>query len=241
MKTITKLVALSTVSLACVVAACGGDDEGTTGTQTGATTGGGGTGGTNTGTTGGGGTGGGGGDPAPPTLGTQIDRMGRAAVATATYDRFLVDQATHDASVDTWNQDASPANWATYTTNVATQIGILDGLEGTCGNQLIYGNPLANPATDCPGDGNEVCYGLLGTVLSNDWIILKPNGADGSGYLGVESDFVAGSGDSRGGRMPADDVIATSYTILAGVDFDDGVTAPAQSQVELFPYLAAPN
>lgn len=255
MNSMTKLVALSTISLACVVAACGDDEETTTGTQTGATTGGGGTGGTSTGTDGGGGAGaqggGGGGNPPVPTLGTQIDRMGRPAVATATYERF-VDGDTHDAAVDTWNQDDAQGTWAgSYTANIAGQLAVLDALDGACENQLIYANPLATPPPTCPAAGNEDCYGLFATVLSNDWITIKLSGADAPLYLGVEADFTGLlANDTRGGRLPEHDVIDVSYSLLSGAFdpndaaiflFGDGVDAPAQAQVELFPYLAAPN
>ena len=200
---------------------------------------------------GGGGTGGGGAPPAP-TLGTQIDRMGRAAIATATYERFTVTQAEHDTAVDSWNQDDAAGTWAgSYAANVAFQLGILDGLDDNCGNQLIYGFKLMDPQPTCPADGEVECYGTLATVLANDWITIKLNGADAPLYLGIEADFTGLlANDSRGGRMPAHDVIDVSYSLLAGAFdpndpniflFGDTVDAPAAAQVELFPYLAAPN
>jgi hypothetical protein len=246
MKNMTKFIALSAMTLAISAVACGDDETGTGGgTSTGATTSTGGNGGN------GGGNGGMGGmdAPPPPTLGTQIDRMGRAAIATATYERFVAPD-THADAVDVWNQDDDPGAWAgAYVPNVASQIAILDGLDQSCGDQLLYdGTPVA-PAT-CPDDGNGACYGIMGTVLANDWIVLKVNGADDPSYLGAEANLLGVPGDSRGGRMPAHDVIDVSYSILSGLFdfsmgapflFGDNVDAPPQSQVESFPYLAAPN
>jgi len=63
----------------------------------------------------------------------------------------------------------------------------------------------------------------------------------GNIYNGVEAASLGVENDTCVGRTPADDVIATTYSIVAGVfpaAFDDTITAPSKSQVETFPYLA---
>ncbi len=249
MKSMTKIFAVAAVSLCVAMVGCG-DDEGTTagpsGPGSGGTGGTGGSGGT------GGGTGGSGGmaDPPPPTLGPQVDRMGRAAIATALQERFAVDESAHDAGVDDWNANAQPDTWATnYVPSIVEALGVYDALDEQQGNQVAYG--LAPGATDptCPDDGPVACYGTLATVLANDWIVIYAGGDTtiGPQYLGVEGDFVdfevTGVIDpnNTGGRHVAHDSILLSYTALSGaIPFDDGVTGPTPATSDTFPYLADP-
>jgi hypothetical protein len=236
MKNITKICAFAAVSLTFMVAACG-DDETTSG-PSGPTTSSGAMGGTG----GDGGDGGGGTVPPKPNLGGQIDRMGRAAIATATHDRFGT--TTHDTSVDTWNANADPGTWAaTYAESIAGAIGVLDSLDEVCGNAFVYNFGAAN----CPDDGPTACYGTFATVLANDWLVINLAGSPAVGpqYLGVEGE-TAGllvptviDPDNTGGRKLEHDVILLSYSVLSGaVPFDDGISVPTPTPLELFPYLA---
>src|SRR5262245_31090997 len=74
--------------------------------------------------------------PAAPMLGTQIDRMARAAINTALTHGFDGTAAAATAK-DAYNADSTPANWV-GTTNVAEfmkNLGIIDALDtGFCGN-----------------------------------------------------------------------------------------------------------
>ena len=256
MKTITLFCGLAALSMATVIVACG-DDE-TTGSggsgPASSSTGMGGDGGDG-GATGPGGMGGQGGmaPPDPPVLGGQIDRMGRAAIATATVDRFG-DMGSHDASVDMYNENADIMTWVNlYSTDIAAQIAILDSLETVCGNQAGYDFGMTGT---CPADGgmgdSATCYGTLATVLALDWLVINTAGDStvGPSYLGVEGEatqfmvdlgmgpVLAVPADNTGGRMPAHDSIALSYTVLAGVPFDDGIMMPTPGVLDVFPYLA---
>jgi hypothetical protein len=232
MNTMTKLLGLTLAALSVSAVACG-DDEGSGGsgttsssttTTSAVTTGMGQT------TTTGSSTSTGMNTPNVPALGNQIDRMGRAAINTAANTTFAPD-AQRDPAQDAYNADATIASWGgDYAATAAAQLGVLDSLDATCGNGSAAG-----------GSTMAGAYGTVSTVLANDYLVVKgdaPNGCDGS-YLSVELDTLTAMDSGLcGGRKPAHDSIAVTYTVVAGVPFDDGVTAPSKSQVETFPYLA---
>jgi len=168
--------------------------------------------------------------PNVPTLGNQIDRMGRAAINTATTTTFA-DDATRNAAEDAYNADDNIATWVgDYAAAAAFSLGVLDSLDATCGNGSGAGGSTAADA-----------YGTVATVLTTDYIAVKGDAMGGcdNSYLSVELGVLTMTpNDLCGGRTPAHDSIATTYTVVAGVPFDDGLTAPSKSQVETFPYLA---
>jgi hypothetical protein len=232
MKNMTSLLVLSAVALSLSAVACGDDGgSGGSGTTSSSTT-------TNpTATTGmmntttSGSTTTGNTIPDVPTLGNQLDRMGRPAINTATIETFS-DNTTRGMAEDEYNADANQASWGgDYAPVMAGALGILDSLDATCGNQ-----PAAGMTSD------PAAYGTLASVLANDYLVVKGDATEGCGlYLGVEAAFLGVENDTCGGRTPADDVIGTTYSIVAGVfpaPFDDTITAPSKSQVETFPYLA---
>ena len=241
-------IAFTALSLGSVLVACG-DDESTGGAgSTSSTTGSNNTNSTTTTTTSsaansGSSSTGNNGFPAAPTLGTnQLDRMGRAAVNTALNETFVKtnggvgpsDDTLRDASEDTFNATKDATQWGpTFRVTAATQLAVLDGLDGTCGNQ-----PLS--CTD--GKPNIECYGGLADVLMNDRLWVATSFATCTSYLGQEIKVITGMGNDCGGRRPVDDVIATTYTLLSGAAaFDDGITAPQGLHPEAFPYFAAPH
>ena len=70
------------------------------------------------------------GPPAPPTLGTQIDRMGRPTINTALNHPFDNDPVAKGAAKDTYNQDTNQSGWvAAYGPQIAGNLGILDSLD----------------------------------------------------------------------------------------------------------------
>ena len=112
-------------------------------------------------------------------------------------------------------------------------LAILDGLDGTCGNQLLY------------DADEEAPYGPLATTLLDDRLYVNRGDAS-SVYLGVEAEaavdgFTMGA---AGGRQPGDDTIARSYSVLAAgalSGIDDGVPADDEEHdPDNFPFLAAP-
>jgi hypothetical protein len=169
----------------------------------------------------------------PPELGERIDRAGRPAIGAALISTFTADPDTKRRDTAAYN--ASGLSNPAFTETMKTSLGILDGLDGICGNQLLASQNEADR------------YGALTQVLLDDQLYLN-SAKPGSVYLGVEAEVVKavmpGQG-AGGGRQPGDDVIARSYSVLAagqlggiddGVDRDD--TVPT---VTVFPFLAPPQ
>ncbi len=198
----------------------------------------------------GGGGDGGGGFPTAPTLGAQIDRMGRAGVNTALtapfYDPAMAAQKTaHEMAQDQYNQ-APPSMWSTFVPEIAGNLPVYDAIDGTCGNQ-----PLA--ATGPVDGGPTAAYGTLATVLSDDELYLDTSVATcdpTKNYLAVEVGFITKTTPaSCGGRTPLDNVIDVTYAVLSGglisgVPVINGVTADAdaiKANNTSFPFLGAPN
>jgi hypothetical protein len=232
MKAAIHLFLITALSCTGIALGCDGDDEQTTTgtTTTGTTTT---TTDTGNGGGGGGGTGGGGGGTNAnlvPQLGTQVDRMGRPAINTALNNTFQADQAVKDEQKDVWNQ-TTPDQWATFTPEVAANLGILDSLDANCGNQL-----LAGP------DAVAGRYDTLANILANDRLWLKLDALTCEEYLGVEAAAVGAPINDCGGRRLADDVVERSYSVLAaGVlsGIDDTIDAePGKTSGDAFPFLA---
>lgn len=175
--------------------------------------------------------------PAPPTLGAQIDRMGRPAVNTALNHAFDANETTKQAAKDDWNTNKDPSTWATkYTTEIEGNLAILDSLDTNCGNQAF----ADKTKTD------KTRYATLAGVLADDRLWVKSDATECKIYLGVEANATGLAANSDcGGRSPGYDPIKETYSLLAigaltGVS--DGVTPiPDRAKVTTFPYLAAPH
>jgi hypothetical protein len=171
--------------------------------------------------------------PAKPTLGAQIDRMGRPAINTA-LDMTFSGDVMRDPAEDAYNADTAKASWpTTYKSILATQLAILDSLDGVCGNQLLAGpNPVAGR------------YDKLAGALADDQLYVDSSAAACTQYLAVEANATGVVPNSDcGGRMPAYDVILTTYSALAAgalTGVDDGVTND-NSFKTTFPWLGDAN
>jgi hypothetical protein len=175
--------------------------------------------------------------PMPPTIGDQIDRMGRPAISTALNHTFDTDTVAKNAAKDAWNADKNEAGWTTtYGGEIAKNLAILDGLNGVCGDQPLYASPAA-PASYVP----------LGGILADDRLWVDTNQSVCDVYLGVEAkaaNLVPTLNDC-GGRTLSNDVIDQSYSLLAAGDLtkavNDGIPADSDTSGDTFPYLAAPH
>jgi hypothetical protein len=192
--------------------------------------------------------------PAVPTLGVEIDRMGRPAINTALVHAFDPVDGTKNAAKDKYNAEGNPANWATtaafggeYLNELAKNLAILDALDGVCGNQLL--------AMGSGADAAASSYNTLATLLLDDQLYIDtsivtcapvtlgtqrvPNylavearyalGPIGAGGLGLNPTVSALFGGC-GGRTPLDDVIDVTYSFLGkGLDgvITDGVDQDA--------------
>lgn len=185
--------------------------------------------------------------PAAPTLGAQIDRVGRAAVNTVLNNGFNP-TASAGLAKDMYNQAPIPT-WQGFVPEFAANLGLIDvldvgtGLPGaSCGNQ-----PLYMAATG---------YGPLGLLLSNDQLWVNTTRPICTNYLAVEFALVMMSPASStcGGRKPDYDAIDFSLSMLAaGVagfmvnpdgtfvgQIKDGVDAHTDLLTD-FPYLGPPH
>ncbi|MFO0588019.1 MAG: DUF4331 family protein [Polyangiaceae bacterium] len=225
------MVSLTTLALAAF-AGCGDGGSGSGGTG-GATA----TGGT---TATGGSTGGSGGTttttmmPKPPTLGAQIDRMGRPAINTALDHTFDTDATAKDTAKDAWNANSDASTWATYVPEVEKNLAILDSLDTVCGNQLL--------ADKNKNDASR--YAGLAGVLADDRLFVNTAGSACTQYLAVEGNAIGLANNDCGGRRLSYDVIETSYSALAAgmlTGIDDKIAISDAAKGETFPYLAAPQ
>jgi len=168
----------------------------------------------------------------PPTLGMQIDRVGRPAITTALVGTFMTDETERNALKDSYNR-AMPAQWTTFKSAIESSLAVLDGLDENCGNQLV-------------ADQTEDRYAFLAGVLADDQLYVLSNTGECGVYLGLEAEIVgalAAGGGKCGGRMLPDDVIERSYSVLAaGVlsGVDDTVVDNDKPFMAAFPFLAEP-
>jgi hypothetical protein len=180
------------------------------------------------------------GNPAAPTLGAQIDRMGRPAVNTALNNAFEADDAKAGAAKNAYNANNTPSGWPTaFTPELAGNLAVYDGLDRTCGNQAAAS---ADPAATT----NVLKYGGLAGVLADDKLWLNTAGASTGSYLSVELDATGiAKNTDRGGRTLPMDVIDVTYSALAAGVLEgvtDGIAAdPVKTSGTTFPYLAAPK
>jgi hypothetical protein len=189
--------------------------------------------------------------PAAPQLGTQIERMGRPTLNVAVTNPFDLDLSKvvagntgRDVTRDLYNADSDPTKWAAdWSPILAFNLGIYDGADGTCGNQLLAG------ATAVAGR-----YNTLATVLADDQIYLDTTQTTCGFYLAVEANFALHLGLADcGGRTPLESVVNETYTFatvgVGGLNKDgsfavtDGPTKNNEAQPNLttFPFLGAAN
>jgi hypothetical protein len=199
--------------------------------------------------------------PRPPTLGAQIDRMGRPAISTALIALRDANGTARTAQKDAYNHAADPATWRTTTLRTGTTIerelernvAVFDALD----------RGLSTPAGMLPGCGNPLIpststgstfYRLTADLLADDQLYVDTSKASCSVYLALEIErATAGRIDhvTCGGRMLTHDVIDATYSVLAaGVDGLDAAPAfaplvhdgaEAHGDVkDTFPFLGPP-
>ena len=180
-------------------------------------------------------------NPPPPRLGAvQIDRMGRAAVNTALTNPFFresvaSEESQHETILDDYNAANDPSQWvARFSSRIASNLAILDGLDRVCGNQV-----LAGPA---PVAGR---YKTLADILADDQLYVNTASGTCNQYLAVEAKAIGIANTDCGGRTPLENTIDITYSVVAvgaltGVT--NGVTSDADGTASLteFPFLDRP-
>jgi hypothetical protein len=182
--------------------------------------------------------------PAAPTLGAQVDRLGRPAINTALNNLLTADAAAKGSAKDAYNKDGDPSMWQTnWTGEFAKNLAIFDAVDtGVCGNTICEDQlPGLENALTCPLDcdvdnpihGRDGCGNLpkympdangsaaptsnllIAGLLADDELYLDTSKTMCNAYLGVEFIVVTGLPvQSCGGRAPSYDVIDTSYSVL---------------------------
>ena len=180
-------------------------------------------------------------NPPPPRVGAvQIDRMGRAGVNTALTNPFFresvaSEESQHERILDDYNAANDPSQWvARFSSLIAPNLAILDGLDGVCGNQV-----LAGPA---PVAGR---YKALADILADDQLYVNTASGTCNQYLAVEANAIGIANTDCGGRTPLENTIDVTYSVVAvgalsGVT--NGVTSDADGTASLtvFPFLDRP-
>jgi hypothetical protein len=170
--------------------------------------------------------------PAPPSLGSAIDRAGRPAILTALVSTFEA-APVRNAARDAYN-GAPQDNWANFKDDIRGNLALYDGLDGQCGNQILADISLSGPDR----------YNTLADVLTDDRLYVNSTSNSCAQYLGVELDVTnLAANEDCGGRTPTEDVIDVSYTALVrsinGLAITDGVFRDNVVQsIETFPFLA---
>jgi hypothetical protein len=165
----------------------------------------------------------------PPTLKTQIDRMGRPAINTA-LDHVFDTTSGQGTAKNAYNADNAVASWGTnWIPTIEPNLGVYDGLDRVCGNQVGYAKTNS--------------YAALAGLTADDQLYVNTSTTTCTTYLGVELNALGlTTAVDCGGRMMTYDVIGITYGALAGVTgaFPDGTTAvSAKTSGTTFPYLVA--
>jgi len=180
-------------------------------------------------------------NPPPPRVGAvQIDRMGRAGVNTALTNPFFresvpSEESRHETILDDYNAANDPSQWVPeFSSLIASNLAILDGLDRVCGNQV-----LAGPA---PVAGR---YKALAVILADDQLYVNTASGMCNQYLAVEANAVGIANTDCGGRTPLENTIDITYSVVA-VGALTGVTnripsdADGTASLTAFPFLDRP-
>ena len=207
----------------------------------------------------------------PPTIGPQIERMGRPAINTALNALVLDNGAEIAMKKDAYNLAADPAMWAatplvagrSIAAEFAVNLAFLDVLDQ--GNVAIPGTGLNAPGcknqvlyNGSPGGGGDpvpASYQTLATILADDMLYIDTSKTSCQVYLSLEVEVATGGAAAHtqcGGRTPTHDVIDTTYSLLlsglAGFTnpgftprITDGVAVHTDVSDTVFPYFGTPR
>ena len=178
--------------------------------------------------------------PPPPVGAVQIDRMGRAGVNTALTNPFFresvaSEESRHEMISDDYNAANNPSQWvAQFSSRIASNLAILDGLDRVCGNQLLAGStPVAGR------------YKALADILADDQLYVNTASGTCNQYLAVEANAIGILNPDCGGRTPLENTIDITYSVVAAgtlTGVTNGVTSDADGRASLtvFPFLDRP-
>ena len=180
-------------------------------------------------------------NPSPPPIGeTQIDRMGRAVVNTALTNPIFREtvareRTQHEVITDDYNEASEPSQWVSrFSEIIATNLAILDSIDGVCGNQILAG-PTAVAGR----------YKTLADILADDQLYVNTASGTCNQYLAVEANAIGVTNADCGGRTPLENTADVSYSVfitgtLTGVTNGITVDADGTASLTAFPFLAQP-
>lgn len=164
----------------------------------------------------------------------QIDRAGRPLTGNALLGTLDTEEASNRMKED-YNV-ATPADGPRFAPEIAKNLGLYDGFDGSCGNQL-----LAGPAAS----GER--YLAMARLLADDRLWVDSRRTTCTQLFAVELAALAGrrtlAGDC-GGRTPNYPAVTVYRSLLSDATNDsvgDGVARDEQEHsASRFPFLAAP-
>lgn len=165
----------------------------------------------------------------------QIDRAGRPLTGNALLGTLGTAEAS-DRMKEQYNA-ATPADGARFAPEIATNLGLYDGFDGVCGNQLLADRSAA-PAER---------YAPLARLLADDRLWVNAASTSCTQLFAVELAALAGrrelAGDC-GGRTPTYSSVTAYRSLLTDAtsgSIDDGVVRDEQAHsAAIFPFLAPP-
>ena len=182
-------------------------------------------------------------NPPPPAVGAvQIDRMGRAGVNTALTNPFFresvaSEESRHEMISDDYNAANDPSQWvAQFSSLIASNLAILDGLDRVCGNQI-------QPPPGLPQVAGR--YKALADILADDQLYVNTASGTCNQYLAVEANAIGIANTDCGGRTPLENTIDITYSVVAAgtlTGVTNGITSDADGTASLtaFPFLDRP-
>jgi hypothetical protein len=166
----------------------------------------------------------------------QIDRAGRPLTGNALLGTLAPDDVS-DRLKEQYNA-ATPATAARFIPEIEKALGLYDGFDGQCGNQLLA-NRDAAPSQR---------YRALATLLADDRLWVDSESTICTQLFAVELANLAGQSALRedcGGRAPNYNAVNVYRSLLADgttVSIDDGVEHDEhEPSTSIFPFLVAPD
>lgn len=199
--------------------------------------------------------------PPPPSLGAQIDRMGRPGISTTLIGVFAAEPARTNRK-DAYARASDPTTWRTTTlqTNITIEkelevnLAAWDALDTGMSMTTVPGAGCQN-ALRYTGPPDATSYQQAADLLADDQIYVDTSRPICNIYLALEIEFASQGSflhTTCGGRMLTHDAIDVTYSVLAagvnGLDklndfaprLHDGAAAHADVR-DTFPFLGAPH
>jgi hypothetical protein len=168
--------------------------------------------------------------------GRQLDRAGRPLTGNALLGTLASDDVSNRLKEE-YNA-ATPATSARFIPEIQKGLGLYDGFDGKCGNQLLA-NREAVPS---------MRYRALATLLADDRLWVNSASTVCTQLFAVELGNLAGQSalkDDCGGRTPNYNAVNVYRSLLVDgttVSVDDGVEHDElEHSATVFPFLAAPD